>query len=513
MRRLLKLLVSRFFWTFLFIFVQLGIIYLFLAYVESRFSLSIVSSVLGIIVSVLVFIRDDASEYKLSWILLIMVVPFFGCSMYFIFGNKKKGIVQEKRMRRYQELQSQHMIDSFPKSVAAEDVLSDDNAKLSRYVSGLSESRVFGNTSVEYYPLGDPCFPVFLEELEKAQKFILMEYFIYQKGVFWDSVLEILKRKVSEGVEVLLMYDDMGSITTLPRNYYKTLRGYGIKAVAFNPVRPRLNPKLNYRDHRKVCIIDGNVAISGGLNLADEYINRSIRFGHWKDNCFILRGDGVWNYTFMFLQLWSYSAPSDYHVDDFSPYMPTLVPKCKADDGYIQSFGDSPLDEFTVAENVYISIVNSARKYVWISTPYLILDSSMVNALILASRSGVDVRIITPSIPDKKSVYAHTRANYRRLLANGIRIFEYVPGFIHSKMFVVDDNTAIVGTANMDFRSFFLHFESGTVFYGGKVVDDVRSDFNDTFDLCKEITYKEFEARPWGQKVLAQLSKIAAPML
>ena len=511
MRRLLKLLVSRFFWTFLFIFAQMGLIYLFLAYVESRFSLSVLSSVLGIVVALLVFIRDDASEYKLSWILLIMIVPFFGCSMYFIFGNKKKGIVQEKRMRRYQELQSQHMIDSYPKALDAEKVLSEEDAKLSRYVSGLSESRVFGNTSVEYFPLGDPCFPVFLQELEKAKKFIFMEYFVYQRGVFWNSVLEILKKKASEGVEVLLMYDDMGSITTLPRKYYKELRSFGIKAVAFNPVRPRLNPKLNYRDHRKVCIIDGNVAISGGLNMADEYINRSIRFGHWKDNCFILRGDGVWNYTFMFLQLWSYSAPSEYHVDDFSSYMPSVVPQVS--DGLIQSFGDSPLDEFTVAENVYISIVNSARKYVWISTPYLVLDSSMTNALVLASRSGVDVRIITPSIPDKKSVYAHTRANYRRLLANGIRIFEYVPGFIHSKMFVVDDNRAIVGTANMDFRSFFLHFESGTIFYGGKVVNDVISDFNDTFNLCKEITYKEFESRPLSQKFLAQLSKIAAPML
>ena len=511
MRKFLKLLVSRFFWTFLFIFVQMGVIYLFLAYVESRFSLSLVGSILGIVVSILIFIRDDASEYKLSWIILIMVVPFFGTSMYFIFGNKKKGLVQEKRMRKFQELSAQHMIDAYPKALEAEEVLDQEDVKLSRYVSGLSESRVFGNTTVQYFPLGDPGFPVIVEELEKARKFILMEYFIYQKGVFWDTVLDVLKRKVAEGVDVMLMYDDMGSIGTLPRNYYKELRGYGIKAVAFNPVRPRLNPKLNYRDHRKVCIIDGNVAISGGLNMADEYINKSVRFGHWKDNCFVLRGDGVWNYTFMFLQLWSYSAPEEYHVDDFGPYMPTEIPS--AGDGYIQSFGDSPLDEFTVAENVYISLINSARRYVWISTPYLILDSSMANALILASRSGVDVRIITPSIPDKKTVYAHTRANYRRLLVNGVRIYEYVPGFIHSKMFVVDDCTAIVGTANMDFRSFFLHFESGTIFYGGTTVGEVKADFNGTFDKCKEITYKEFEARPWSQKVIAQLSKIVTPML
>ncbi|MBO6001087.1 MAG: cardiolipin synthase, partial [Spirochaetales bacterium] len=274
--------------------------------------------------------------------------------------------------------------------------------------------------------------------------------------------------------------------------------------------RPRLNPKLNYRDHRKVCIIDGNVAISGGLNISDEYINRIITHGHWKDNGFIIKGDGVWNYTFMFLQLWSMSAPEEYHVSDFSKYMPT---KSAASDGLIQSFGDSPLEEFAVAENAYMSIINSAKRYVWISTPYLILDSSMASALALASKSGVDVRIITPSIPDKQSVFAHTRANYRSLLANGVKIYEYVPGFMHAKMFVSDDEIALVGTTNMDFRSFFLHFESGTIFYGGTTVQAVKDDFKDTYALCKEITYREFQNRPAGQKLLALFSKIAAPLL
>ena len=510
MRRFLKLLTGRFFWTFVFIFLQIGMVALTLTYVESRFGLAVISTALGIVVSFLIFSRDDAPEYRMSWILLIMVLPIFGCSMYLIFGNKKKGIAQEKRMQKYHEMKTQHMIDAFPKSIDPEKVLSPDNAKLSRYVSGLSESKVFGNTTTDYYSLGDYCFPDMVAEIEKARSFIFMEYFIYDKGFFWDTILEILKKKVKEGIEVLLMYDDMGSITSLSRKYYKQLRAYGIRAVAFNPVRPRLNPKLNYRDHRKVCIIDGNVAIGGGLNIADEYINRKIAHGHWKDNGFIIRSDGVWNYTFMFLQLWSYSAPSEYHIDDFSKYMPT---QSASDDGFIQSFGDSPLDEFSVAENAYMSIVNNAKRFVWISTPYLILDSSMANALTLAARSGVDVRIITPSIPDKKSVFAHTRANYRVLLANGVRIFEYIPGFVHSKMFISDDEIALVGTTNMDFRSFFLHFESGTIFYGGKTVQSVKDDFTDTFSLCKEITYSQFQSRPVGQKLLALLSKIAAPLL
>lgn len=510
MRRFLKLITGRLFWTFLSFFIQMGMIFFLLRYVESRFGLALVNSLIGILLSLMIFSKDDAPEYRLSWILLIMVVPVFGSVMYLIFGNKKKGIVQEKRMRLYHEMKSTHMIDAFPKSVEPERNLSPDNLKLASYISSLSESRLFGNTDVKYMPLGDECFSVMLEELEKAEHFILMEYFIYQKGVFWDSVLEVLRRKVLDGVEVLLMYDDMGSIGTLPRNYDKTLRRYGIKAVKFNPVRLRLNPKLNYRDHRKVCVIDGNVAISGGINIADEYINRTIRFGHWKDNAFILRGDGVWNYTFMFLQLWTYSAPKDFQVTDFSSYMPTISCPGK---GFVQSFGDSPLDEVTVAENAYMHVINMAKRYVWISTPYLILDSSMINALIMTAKSGVDVRIITPSIPDKKMVYAITKANYRQLLANGVKIYEYVPGFIHSKMFLSDDDVSIVGTTNMDYRSFFLHFESGSVFYGGDMIGEVKSDFLDTFNLCHEVTYKEFQSRSVVMKLFAVLFKIAAPLL
>ncbi len=510
MRRFLKLVTGRLFWTFLLFLIQLVAIFITLRFVETQYGLTVLYSFLGIITSLLIFSRDDAPEYKISWILLIMIFPLFGCSMYIIFGNKKKGIIQGKRMSKYHEMQSRHMIDAFPKEVDSVKNLSPYNAKLANYISGMTESRVYGDTEIKYYPLGDDCLPMMLEELEKAEHFILMEYFIYQKGVFWDSILEILKRKVEQGVEVMLMYDDMGSIGTLPKYYYRTLRSYGIKAVKFNPVRLRINPKLNYRDHRKVCIIDGNVAISGGINIADEYINRVIRFGHWKDNGFVLKGDGVWNYTFMFLQLWSFSAPADYQVSDFSKYMPR---KTYAGSGYVQSFGDSPLDDVTVAENAYIHIINSAKRYVWICTPYLILDSTMLNALTMAAQSGVDVRIITPSIPDKKMVYSITKANYRRLLAGGVKIYEYVPGFIHSKMFLSDDDISIVGTTNMDYRSFFLHFESGSIFYGGDVIGAVKSDFLDTFELCHEVTYKEFQSRPVILKLLAILFRIAAPLL
>ncbi len=526
MRKFLKFITGRMAWTILFFLIQIIIIFFTLKYAESSFGLSVFNFFLGFVVSFAIFTRNDAPEYKLSWILLISVFPIFGCFMYLIFGNKKRGRWEKRKIKNYQELMKEHKIGEFsddpsddpkdlvvtevPENVSGLTEIQLEDIRLQHYLTHLTGSVPSTSTEVTYYSLGDYCYPVMLEELKKAKKFIFLEYFIYAEGDFWDSVLQILKDKVSQGVDVRLMYDDMGSIGTLPYKYYLQLRKYGIKAVAFNPVRPRLNPRLNYRDHRKVCIIDGNTAISGGINIADEYINRKIRFGHWKDNAFILRGSGVWNYTFMFLQLWLFAAPKKYFVEDFSLYYPT---EKRSNDGVIQSFGDSPLDDFNVAENAYIHVLNIAKKYVWISTPYLILDTAMINALILAAQSGVDVRIITPAIPDKKIVNALTKANYPQLLSNGVRIFEYIPGFIHSKMFVSDDQRAIVGTTNMDFRSFFLHFESGSVFYGGSMVSSVKTDFLETFKLCEEVTLSSVKKRSWLMKLTGQVAKLVAPLL
>jgi len=493
------------------IFLQMGFIYFFLRYAESYFSLSVFNFILSLVVSFAIFTRDDAPEYRLSWIILILALPIFGCFMYLIFGNKKKGRWESRRIKSYQEIINAHSITDYPpEGVPSKTLLSQDDLRLQKYLTNVTGSIVYDSTQVQYFSLGDYCYSVMLQELEKAEHFIFMEYFIYEEGDFWNNVLSILKRKVSQGVDVRLLYDDMGSINTLPYKYYKELRTYGIKAVAFNAVRPRLNPRLNYRDHRKVTIIDGNVAISGGINIADEYINHKIRFGHWKDNAFVLRGSGVWNYTFMFLQLWAFAAPKQYAIQDFSKYYPTIKEKS---DGYVQSFGDSPLDDLNVAENAYIHLLNTAKKYVWISTPYLILDNAMTNALILAVQSGVDVRIITPSIPDKKIVFSLTQSSYFKLLKNGIRIFEYIPGFIHSKMFICDDERAIVGTTNMDFRSFFLHFESGSVFFGGGAVKSVKDDFEDIFTLSREVTLNDMKKRSLLMKFSGQFAKLIAPLL
>ncbi|MCF0238047.1 MAG: cardiolipin synthase [Sphaerochaetaceae bacterium] len=510
MRKLLKFLTGRAVWTCLFFLFQLAFFFGAFYYIDNAYGVSILNWTLGVVFAVMVFVGDGAVEYKLSWVFFILIAPFFGTGMYLLFGNGKRRRVL-KRTDAYKSTEDLSLINGVPKAInISESRLSNEEERLANYIRFIGQGEVYDNTQSFYYSVGDLVFEPMLQAIKDAKSFIFLEYFIYEKGYFWDSILEVLKKKVQEGLDVRLMYDDIGSIGTLPGRYWKTLQKYGIKAIAFNSAKPRLKPTFNYRDHRKMCIVDGNIVFSGGINIADEYINKKKRFGHWKDNAFMLKGSGVWNYTVMFLRLWDLACPSKYYVNDFSPYVPTLI--CNSD-GLVQSFGDSPLDDFNVAENAYIHILNTAKDYVWITTPYLAIDSPMTNALILASQSGVDVRIITPAIPDKKSVYALTKSNYSILLKNGIRIFEYSPGFIHSKMFVSDDNKAIVGTINMDFRSFFLHFECGTVFYDSGTVLDVKKDFDETLPLCKEVNLNSSRKLSLKMRFVGYLAKLLSPML
>ena len=510
MKKIIKFVCSRLFLTSFVFFLQILIIYVGLRYIEQFEIFSVSSVALGLITSLLVFSRDDTQEYKLSWIFLILLLPLFGTLLYIIFGNKKHKVNKELLRSHHKKVGTLINSTILIKNQDKEVLDSDDDKLLCTYIEKNADGYLFSDTEITYYPLADMVFYPLLNALNDAKKFILMEFFIMDKGMFLNSVISILKRKVSEGVQVMVLYDDMGSINTLPKNFYLYLRSMGIMAVAFNPVKVGLSPRLNYRDHRKMCIIDGNKAFSGGINIADEYINRKIRFGHWKDNAYLVHGSGVFNYTVMFLQLWNFSAPDEYTVDDYSIYLPILP---VTGNSLIQSYGDSPLEDENVAENVYILTINSAKKYLWLSTPYLILDTKMIDALSLAAKSGVDVRIITPSIPDKKIVFNMTQSNYSVLLKNGIKIFEYIPGFIHTKMFVSDDKIALVGTANMDFRSFYLHFECGSVFYGGKTVQDVKNDFLNTFKYCKIIPDDYPKTVGFIKRLFRLFLRIIAPML
>jgi len=308
-----------------------------------------------------------------------------------------------------------------------------------------------------------------------------MEYFIIKPGRMWDSIVDILERKAAQGVDVRLIYDDVGCLSA---RFDRTLKKKGIAAIAFNPFIPIYSTIMNNRDHRKILVVDGNLAFTGGINLADEYINQEERFGHWKDSFVRLKGAGVWSMTLMFLQMWNALKPTD---NSFTQFRPT---EAFANDGFVQPYCDSPLDYEYLGEGVYLNMINNARRYVYIMTPYLILDAEMNTALQLAAKRGVDVRILTPGIPDKKTVWHLTRAHYPELLEAGVRVFEYTPGFLHSKNVVCDDEVAVVGTINLDYRSLYLHFENACLFIGGQIVTDIRKDCDATFKVSKEITIK-----------------------
>lgn len=448
----------------------------------------------------------------IMWIFLIMLFPVFGTAFYIFLGANLITSKETRQLyfssvnnaRYYKENE-----DDSETVAKACDAYPFCSGQI-HYLSGHAGFPVYDNkeNGFDYYPLGDDGFPVILEEMKKAEKFIFLEYFIISRGQMWDEMHEILKQKAAEGLDVRVMYDDLGSFSTLPMSYAKTLQAEGIRCIPFNRISPVLGAIMNHRDHRKILVIDGKTAFSGGINLADEYINAIVRFGHWKDNVIRIRGGAVWSYTVMFLTNWQALSKEE---EDFTRFKvlsgdtassETVPQNNKAfgkspetsdagQDGYIIPYCDTPLDEELVGQNVYMNILNEAKNYCYIMTPYLILDNEFVNALRLAAARGVDVRLITPGIPDKKTVWGVTRSFYEVLTKAGVRIYEYTPGFVHAKVFVSDDRVATVGTINLDYRSLYLHFENGTCLIGSKKVLDIRKDLEDTLKESREITAKE----------------------
>ena len=451
--------------------------------------------------------KNDNPSYKLSWIILILTAPLVGGVFYLLWGNKRLPNGLRKRMDELYRANPAHIQT---KNNCSEELAAIDPqlAIQSAYITRTTAFPVCKNTANEHFPLGDIAYTRLLEELQKAERFIFLEYFIISPGLMWDSIVEILKAKKQIGLEIKIMFDDIGSINTLPKNYADTLQAMGLECTVFNPFMPHLNVSMNYRDHRKICIIDGNVAFCGGINLADEYINRKCRFGHWKDSVVMLRGEGVWNLTLMFLNLWKFANPQQ--TLDYPRYIPTVSAES---DGYVQPFGDSPLDHYNVAQTVYLQMINRATDYVYLTTPYLVLDNETITALSSAAQSGVDVRIITPHIPDKWYVHRVSRSFYSVLIQSGVRIFEYTPGFMHAKQMVCDDKIAVVGTTNLDFRSFYLHFECGVSFYYSSVVSQVKQDILSTLSVCREMTCNALKKLPLRQRLFAVVLRIFAPLI
>lgn len=430
--------------------------------------------------------KDDNAAYKIGWIMMILVVPVFGGLFYLVFGDKKPS----KRLRNSIRKSHDELRKYMPEDKNTAEEFSKMNGRAfqtSSYIKNISDFPVWKNTSTKYYSVGEEMFADMLIELEKAEKFIFLEYFIIEEGKMWDSILEILLKKAQAGVEVRIMYDDIGCVATLPAKYDKYIEklNENMHCMAFNPFVPMLSLVMNNRDHRKIMVIDGKTAFTGGINLADEYINETSRFGHWKDTGICIKGDAVWNFTIMFLETWRAYRKDE---EDIIKYKTESKPEGDIlDNGYVQPFCDTPLENEPIAENVYIEILNQAEKYVYIFTPYLIIDDEMKIALCLAAKRGVDVRIVTPGIPDKKIIYRLTRSNYEPLLKAGIKIYEYTPGFIHAKSYVCDDKYAVVGTINMDYRSLYLHFECGTFMYKTSAVLDLKNDCLKVFDVSEEV--------------------------
>lgn len=468
--------------------------------------------ILGGIVVVYILNHSKHLSYDNFWIILILLMPVGGTLVYFFldvlehFSNRTyKNIVMENgRAGSYLEQDPSvlgEMAEKAPELTGQ-----------CAYISEAAHWPIYRNWQFDYYPCGEAVWPVMLEELRKAKRFIFIEFFIIEEGAFWNSILEILTEKVQEGVECRVIYDDLGSINAVPINYADKLERLGIHAHAFNKVNPIVNGFMQHRDHRKILIIDGHTGFTGGLNLADEYVNKKKRFGYWKDNCVRVKGEAVWSMTVMFLTIWN----AAWHQDvDYRPFMASpedssTLPDTQ--DGWIAPYSDTPLDNRLTGEDIYLNIINQAKRYCYIFTPYLIIDNTILNAMILAAQRGVDVRIITPGIPDKRIVYNIGRTYYAALIRGGVKIYSYTPGFDHAKTFVSDDRVAVVGTQNLDYRSLYLHFEDGVCLYDSKKIPDIRGDFENALSESHEITLEELSGHLLKQVFFGVL-RLFAPFL
>lgn len=511
MKKLLKFLFSRMAIVGMLILLQLCVLfYAIWDLSESFVYLYVLFIAISIVVVIYIVSKNDNPSYKLAWTIPVLLVPVFGGLFYLIFGGNKTSKKFRKKMEQsYEEFkplmkQEERII---------EEIKDRDKSVLSQvnYIKDFAGYPIYKNTTTKYLTPGEDFFDSLLEELKKAKHYIFMEYFIIEEGYMWDSILKVLEEKVSEGVEVRVIYDDMGCLQTLPYKYNEILEKKGIKCEVFNPFVPLLSLKMNNRDHRKITVIDGHTAFTGGINLADEYINKIVKFGHWKDASLMLKGDAVWSLTVMFLQAWNFEKDEKESYDSFKPdYHTDEKFNC---DGFVQPYGDSPLDGETVGENVYLNIINKSLDYVYINTPYLIIDNELVTALTLAAKGGVDVRIVTPHVEDKWYAHIVTRAYYSHLIEYGVKIYEYEPGFIHSKTFVSDDKIATVGTINMDYRSLYLHFECGVFLYNTKSVLEIKEEFLENLEKCIEFTLEDCKKVKWSNRIVRSILRVFAPLM
>lgn len=448
---------------------------------------------------------DGNADYKIPWLIVVIVVPVAGLMLYILFGSRK---LKKKFSRRLEVLRSAYEKDDTAEYAALEKLSSSAEAQ-AELLKNIADCHVFTNTAQQYFPLGEDMMPVLLEDLRKAEKFIFMEYFIIEEGVFWNAILEILKEKAAAGVQVKVIYDDIGCMMTLPGNYCRVLRGFGIDAVPFSKLKGNADSEFNNRSHRKITVIDGKVGYTGGINIADEYINKIVKHGHWKDVGLRLEGEAVKELTRLFIADYCINVNTlqESKLDCFPGHS---VPA----EGFVVPFGDGPMPVYRrrVGQSIIETMLNQARRSVWIMTPYLIIDNELCTSLENAALRGVEVKLVLPHIPDKKLVFEMSRSHYRRLMEAGVQIYEYEPGFVHAKVYLADGETAMVGTINLDYRSLVHHFENGVWMYRCAAVDSIRADFENTLAKCVRMDERNTN---WTllQRAVRAVLKVFAPMM
>lgn len=486
-----------------------AIAFLLISVIEMQhnfFTLFTILELLGIITVISIINKRDNPSYKIAWIVFILALPVFGLLVYMLWGGQRTFPHLKRRFKKCDE----HYMQFLEQDPAVKRIIAyEDNSRTRQaaYLCNESGFPIYQNTSIKYLSPGEVFLDELLVELNKAEKYIFLEYFIIAEGIMWDKIFNTLVEKAKNGVEIRVMFDDFGSIKRQHKDFVTRLKRNGIAVSIFCPINPSLNIVMNNRNHRKIIIIDGKVAFTGGINIGDEYINEFVRFGHWMDCAAMIKGEAVKSFIIMFCTMWEYNTNKHIEVEKY------LTEYNEANDSYVIPYCDSPMDNRSTAEGIYLQMLNTAHRYVDIATPYLILDDKMKSAIILAAKSGVRIRIITPSIPDKKYVHPVTQYYYSELLEAGVKIYEYTPGFIHSKMFISDDSSATVGTVNMDYRSFFFHFECGVWFTNEEAILTMEKHFEEILEASKEITIDEWKKRKSIDKFLQWILHIFSPLM
>ncbi len=489
------------------ILAQIGILFAFVYNISLTYNIIYnLSYVAAAILVIFIVNRRGNPSYKIAWIIFILLFPIFGISVFFLWGTDSVFPYIRKRMATCEShyLPLLKNDDAIHEKLKYHDFL---HARQASYLHHESGYPLYTNTDVEYLSPGEVFLPRFLEELSKAEKYIYLEFFIIAEGVMWDKISEILEEKAKNGVEVKVLFDDFGSIKRQRKDFITRLQRKNISVAVFNKITPSPSLFVNNRNHKKIVVIDGKVAVTGGVNLADEYINEYERFGYWMDSAAIIKGDAVESFLAMFCASWEFATSKPIDMQSH------LAVGDVINDHFALPYSDDPLNNENPAEGIYMQILNSAQKYVYITTPYLIIDSSMITTLRIAAKSGVDVKIITPHIPDKWYVHPVTQYNYLELLEAGVKIYEYTPGFIHSKLFVSDDRVGTIGTVNMDYRSFMLHFECGVWFSNTDTATDIKNHFNKLLEESEEIILEKWKKRGTAKRLKQAILHLFAPFM